>query len=72
MSDVGIALAEVAFIVLLFLATELGLWQSVVTNDAEETWLPGRIASLALVGYVQGDEAFAVLLTLVVKKQRSE
>ncbi len=62
----GVVLAEVAFVVLLFLGIVLSLRQGVVTNEAEEAPLPNRIAGLALVGYVQGDEAVAGMSQLHV------
>ena len=53
----GVVVAEVAFVVLLLLGIVLSLQQSVVTNEAEEAPLPGRIAGLALEGYSRGEEA---------------
>jgi len=60
----GVVLAEVAFVVLLLLGIVLSLRQGVVTNEAEEAPLPDRIAGLALVDYVRGNEAVAAMSQL--------
>ena len=62
----GVVVAEVAFVVLLLLGIVLSLRQSVVTNEAGEAPLPGRIADLALEGYAQGEEALASMSQLHV------
>ena len=62
----GVVVAEVAFVVLLLLGIVLSLQQSVVTNEAGEAPLPGRIAGLALEGYAQGEEALASMSQLHV------